>query len=59
MAAGRILANQIEHHLAELMDQFKAAGKLILGICNGFQVLIKSGVLLPPDPEGARRPRSP
>ena len=31
--------------------QFKAAGKLILGICNGFQVLIKSGVLLDADAE--------
>ena len=30
---------------------FKAAGKLILGICNGFQILIKSGVLLPDEPQ--------
>jgi len=49
VAAGRILANQIQHHLAEELARFKAAGKLILGICNGFQVLIKSGVLLEPD----------
>ena len=27
------------------MADFKAAGKLILGICNGFQVIIKSGIL--------------
>jgi phosphoribosylformylglycinamidine synthase I len=51
VAAGRILANQIRHHLAESLAEFKAAEKLILGICNGFQVLIKSGVLLEPDPE--------
>ncbi len=49
VAAGRILANQIQHHLAEHLAQFKAAGKLILGICNGFQVLIRSGILLEPD----------
>jgi phosphoribosylformylglycinamidine synthase len=49
IGAGRILANQIRHHLAECLEQFRAAGKLILGICNGFQVLIKSGVLLPPE----------
>ena len=48
VAAGRILANQIEHHLAEEMTRFKDDGKLILGICNGFQVLLKSGVLLQP-----------
>jgi phosphoribosylformylglycinamidine synthase len=47
IAAGRVLANQIRHHLADRLHEFKAAGKLILGICNGFQVLIKSGVLLP------------
>jgi phosphoribosylformylglycinamidine synthase len=50
VAAGRILANQIQHHLAEKLQQFKAAGRLILGICNGFQVLIKSGLLLDNDP---------
>ncbi len=47
VAAGRILAGQIRHHLTEALTSFKDAGKLILGICNGFQVLIKSGLLLP------------
>jgi phosphoribosylformylglycinamidine synthase len=51
VAAGRILANQIRHHLADAMHRFHAADKLILGICNGFQVLIKSGVLLADDPQ--------
>ncbi len=46
IAAGRILANQIRHHLAEVLGEFVAKGKLILGICNGFQVLLKSNVLL-------------
>ena len=46
IAAGRIQANQIRFHLADALQAFKAAGKLILGICNGFQVLIKSGILL-------------
>ena len=47
MSAGRVFGNQIRHHLAGALQDFKAAGKLILGICNGFQILIKSGVLLP------------
>ncbi len=50
VAAGRILANQIQHHLADDLRRFKEAGKLVLGICNGFQVLIKSGLLLDNDP---------
>ena len=52
IAAGRILANQIRHHLAAAMQELRAAGGLILGICNGFQVLIKSGILLADDQRG-------
>ncbi|NLF71977.1 MAG: phosphoribosylformylglycinamidine synthase I [Candidatus Anammoximicrobium sp.] len=52
VAAGRILGNLFQHHLKDAMTEFKAAGKLILGICNGFQVLIKSGVLLTDDQQG-------
>jgi phosphoribosylformylglycinamidine synthase I len=47
IAAGRIFGNQIRHHLRDTLHEFRAAGKLILGICNGFQILIKSGILLP------------
>ena len=52
VAAGGFFANQIRHHLAEVMQEFRAAGKLILGICNGFQVLIKSGLLDTDDQTG-------
>jgi phosphoribosylformylglycinamidine synthase len=51
IASGRILGNQIQHHLAEAMAKFKDDGKLMLGICNGFQILMKSPVLLPADRE--------
>ncbi|HUS47983.1 MAG TPA: phosphoribosylformylglycinamidine synthase subunit PurQ, partial [Phycisphaerae bacterium] len=37
--------NQMLHHLADELNAFLAAGKLALGICNGFQVMIKSGLL--------------
>ena len=50
VAAGQIFAVQMRHHLAGRMADFKAAGKLILGICNGFQVIIKSGILLDDEP---------
>ncbi len=45
VAAGKILANQIVHHLYEPIQKFIDAGKLTLGICNGFQVLVKAGIL--------------
>ena len=46
LAAGRILGTQLKHHLFEPLREFKQAGKLILGICNGFQILMRSGLLL-------------
>ncbi|HRX79026.1 MAG: phosphoribosylformylglycinamidine synthase I [Planctomycetaceae bacterium] len=52
ISAGRILGNQIRHHLQETLVEFKSAGKLILGICNGFQILIRSGILLADDEQG-------
>jgi len=45
VAAGKILANQMLRRLAEPLNAFADAGKLMLGICNGFQVLVKSGLL--------------
>jgi phosphoribosylformylglycinamidine synthase I len=52
IAAGRILGNQIQHHLADALESFREAGKLILGICNGFQVLLKTNLLTPVDERG-------
>ena len=52
IAAGRILGNQIQHHLAGALEDFRAAGKLILGICNGFQVLLKTNLLAAPGDRG-------
>ncbi|MFQ5965012.1 MAG: phosphoribosylformylglycinamidine synthase I [Candidatus Scalinduaceae bacterium] len=45
IAAGKVLANQLRHHLLAELIQFVDDGKLIFGICNGFQVLIKMGLL--------------
>ena len=45
VAAGKILANQVIHHLREPLRKFINDGKLVLGICNGFQVLVKTGIL--------------
>ncbi|OAI54712.1 phosphoribosylformylglycinamidine synthase [Planctomycetaceae bacterium SCGC AG-212-F19] len=52
VAAGKILAMQLTHFLADALHQFRAADKLILGICNGFQVLLKAGLLVQPDDSG-------
>lgn len=44
VAAGRILANQVRVYLKDLR-QFVRLGRPVIGICNGFQVLVKSGIL--------------
>ena len=36
----------------EIMRKFRDQEKLILGICNGFQVMLKAGLLLQPDEDG-------
>jgi phosphoribosylformylglycinamidine synthase len=45
ISGGKILANEIRLNLGDEMRKFVADGKLILGICNGLQVLVKAGIL--------------
>ncbi len=45
IAAGKILANELKSKLFEELKRFIASSKLIIGICNGFQVLVKAGLL--------------
>jgi phosphoribosylformylglycinamidine synthase len=52
VAAGKILAVQLQHFLGDALREFRDAGKLILGICNGFQALLKAGLIMPPDEDG-------
>jgi phosphoribosylformylglycinamidine synthase I len=45
ISAGRVFAAQIERSVGNSLHDFVARGGLILGICNGFQVLAKLGIL--------------
>jgi len=45
IAAGKILANELRFKLVDDLKKFVLEGKLIIGICNGFQILVKSGFL--------------
>jgi phosphoribosylformylglycinamidine synthase len=45
ISAGKVLANELRLKLGEAIRQFIDDGGLIMGICNGFQVLIKAGIL--------------
>jgi phosphoribosylformylglycinamidine synthase len=55
ISAGRIFAAQIERRLIDQLLGFMERGGLVLGICNGFQVLVKAGLL--PFPDRRAEPR--
>ncbi|MDR2708997.1 MAG: phosphoribosylformylglycinamidine synthase I [Elusimicrobiota bacterium] len=45
IASGKILAYQIKDKLKDEILKFAQSKKLIIGICNGFQALVKMGLL--------------
>ena len=45
ISAGKIFANKLKYKLNSEIMKFAKSKKLIIGICNGFQVLVKSGIL--------------
>lgn len=45
IAAGKVLANELMLRLGEPVRRFISDGRLVLGICNGFQVMVKAGIL--------------
>jgi len=51
ISGGKVLANELRLKLGEDIFRFIEDGKLILGICNGLQVLAKAGIL-PKTPQG-------
>lgn len=45
VAAGRLFAHELRQRLADALVGFVARGGCVLGICNGFQVLVETGLL--------------
>jgi phosphoribosylformylglycinamidine synthase len=52
VGAGKVQALYMQHFLADALRKFRDQEKLILGICNGFQVMLKAGLLVPADEDG-------
>jgi phosphoribosylformylglycinamidine synthase len=55
IAAGRILADQLNRTLGDELLRFVDAGKPVIGICNGFQVLVQTRLLPGPVAGSAER----
>ena len=45
LGAGRLLALDLMHYFRDEVKAFVGSGKPVIGICNGFQALVKSGIL--------------
>jgi phosphoribosylformylglycinamidine synthase subunit PurQ / glutaminase len=45
IASGKVLAVKLRARVLEPLRDFVARGRVVLGICNGFQVLVKLGLL--------------
>jgi phosphoribosylformylglycinamidine synthase len=45
LGSGTILASKLRTRLAGDLKEFVASGRLVIGICNGFQVLVRLGLL--------------
>ena len=51
LGAGKLLAIDMQAYFTDEIQDFVEAGKPVIGICNGFQALVKSGIL--PSPTGS------
>ncbi|MFA5689495.1 MAG: phosphoribosylformylglycinamidine synthase subunit PurQ [Kiritimatiellales bacterium] len=45
MTSGHVFALRVKHHLRDELQKFIDAGKIIIGVCNGFQTMTKIGLL--------------
>lgn len=54
IAAGRILGNEMRHRIGDQVRDFVESDRLVMGICNGFQVLVEMGLLPGWDASGGR-----
>lgn len=45
LGAGKLLANQLKYRLKRKIEDFISEGRAIIGICNGFQALVKAGLI--------------
>jgi phosphoribosylformylglycinamidine synthase len=58
LGAGRLFALELQRALGDRLAAFVAAGRPVIGICNGFQTLVRAGVLPGPGKRAALGPNA-
>lgn len=58
VSAGRVLGLELRHSLSAQLAAFVERGGFVLGVCNGFQVLVESGLFEPALAAGGQRVRN-
>lgn len=55
LGAGKLLALDLQAYFAEEIQAYVDSGRPVIGICNGFQALVKAGILpgVLPSPQGS------
>ncbi|HLC68621.1 MAG TPA: phosphoribosylformylglycinamidine synthase subunit PurQ [Candidatus Bilamarchaeaceae archaeon] len=49
LGSGKVVANKLRYKVSDHLLDFIKENKLVLGVCNGFQILVKLGLLPVPD----------
>ena len=55
VAAGRVFGQELRHFLGRSLSAFVGRGGFVLGVCNGFQALVDTGLLEGPGRGGPER----
>ena len=45
LGGGKAYANKLKNHLHKQLNEFISKDKLVIGVCNGFQILTQAGLL--------------
>ena len=58
LGGGRLMALDLNHYFTDQVNEFVESGKPVIGICNGFQALVKAGILPGPLAAPVKKPKA-
>jgi phosphoribosylformylglycinamidine synthase I len=49
LGSGKVFGNKMRFRIHDQLEDFIKHGNLVMGVCNGFQIMVKMGILPEPD----------